>query len=149
MNQNCLSLLVVLWIVLPSFNFAQTAKDSTRQVAPEPLELAPEFPGGIEALYKVIEDSLNYPVNSLAKNVGGRVVVQFVIDTLGQPTKITIIDSVNPEIDQEAIRLIGLLKNWTPGMYHGKKVSVQYWLPLTFHPDSPSKKRNKKRKPKE
>lgn len=146
MKQHLLFVLFGLLSVMPFFLCAQIESDTTGKAASEPLEIAPEFPGGVEALYKVIANNLEYPPEAQKNNIGGRVVVQFVIDTLGQPTKIVVLEGVSPDIDQEAMRLIGLLKDWKPGMYHGKKVRVQYWLPLTFYPDDTVIKRRKKRR---
>lgn len=146
MNAYLSFLLFGLLSVIPLSLCAQIESDTTGQAAPDPLEVAPEFPGGLEALYKIIKNNLQYPPEAMVDNIGGKVVVQFVIDTLGQPTDIVVLEGVRPDIDQEAMRLIGLLKDWKPGMYHGKKVRVRYWLPLNFYPDETIIKRRKKRR---
>ncbi len=88
----------------------------------------------------IIEENMQYPKSARKDRVGGRVVVQFVIDTTGDVADIRTVESVREDIDQEAMRLISLLKGWTPGTMDGKKVRVQYQLPLNFYPDNKWKK---------
>lgn len=128
--------------------FGQTA-DTTRQRELDALkikETLPEFPGGQERMLKILEDSMRYPKDALENRIGGKVVTQFVVDTSGHVVNIRVLQGVRPDLDNEAIRLIGLLDGWTPGTSDGKKVRVQYTLPMTFYPDNRWKKRYKKRR---
>ena len=40
------------------------------------VEHEPEFPGGMEALYKFIEDNMRYPQMAAENAIGGKVFVQ-------------------------------------------------------------------------
>lgn len=88
----------------------------------------------------IIEENMHYPKSARKDRIGGRVVVQFTIDTSGVVADIQVVEGVRKDIDQEAMRLISLLKGWTPGTMDGKKVRVQYQLPLNFYPDNKWKK---------
>jgi TonB family protein len=137
-------------IILVSFIFAsirvigQTKDsllyDTTRTV----IEVAPTFPGGTQNIYKLIEDNLHYPESALKDKVGGKVFTQFVVDTLGNVINIEVIKGVREDIDNEAMRLIGLLNGWTPGTQDGRKVKVRYVLPLTFFPNNKWKRKYKR-----
>lgn len=75
---------------------------------------------------------MKYPDKAVREGIQGRVVVQFVVDTLGNVTKPKIIRSVSPELDAETIRVVKLLKRFSPGIKNGVPVSVYFSLPLTF-----------------
>lgn len=104
------------------------------------LHTMPRFPGGDKRMAHIIKENMHYPKSARKDRVGGRVVVQFVVDTTGAVAAVQVVESVREDIDQEAMRLISLLKGWTPGTMDGKKVRVQYQLPLNFYPDNKWKK---------
>ena len=108
------------------------------------VEIMPKFPGGEEAIYKIIADSIIYPKLAFKDRVGGKVITQFTVDTMGNIVDIKIVKGIRDDIDKEAIRLIGLLNGWTPGTQNGKKVKVVFNLPLYFYPDNKFKRKYKK-----
>ncbi len=98
----------------------------------EAAEVMPEFPGGYMALFKYLINNIVYPEKAMRDNIEGRVVVKFIIDENGKVTDPSIVKSVSPELDQEALRVVGTLPDFTPGMTDGKKVKVYYNLPVSF-----------------
>jgi TonB family protein len=106
-------------------------------------EKLPVFPGGQKAMFKILEDNLVYPKAALEENVGGKVITKFTIDTFGNVTNIKVVQGVRQDLDNEAVRLIGLLTNWTPATQNGKKVNVIFTLPLNFYPDNRMKRNHK------
>ncbi|MBK8965115.1 MAG: energy transducer TonB [Saprospiraceae bacterium] len=99
-------------------------------------------------MHNLINENLEYPESALENRIGGKVIVRFVVDTTGNATDIEVLQGVSADIDQEAVRLVGLLNNWTPGTVDGKKTRVRIQIPLTFSPDDKWKKQNRKRKKK-
>lgn len=106
-------------------------------------EKLPVFPGGQKAMFKKLEDNLVYPKAALEENVGGKVITKFTVDTFGNVTNIMVVQGVRKDIDDEAVRLIGLLTNWTPGTQNGKKVNVIFTLPINFYPDNRMTRKHK------
>lgn len=96
------------------------------------VEVMPEFPGGMHALLDFIEKNIRYPEVARKNGIQGRVIVKVVIDKDGSVTEPTVIRSVDPSLDKEALRVIGLMPKWKPGMQRGKAVKVSYALPVTF-----------------
>ena len=96
------------------------------------VEKMPEFPGGIQELMSFLSKNIKYPASAMAKNVQGRVIVQFVIEKDGTPTEFEIMRSVNPDLDAEALRVMKEMPKWKPGMQRGQVVRVKYTLPVTF-----------------
>lgn len=96
------------------------------------VEEMPEFPGGMSALQEYIRDNIHYPETALRDNVQGRVIIQIVIMEDGTPTQVQVTRSIDPRLDEEAIRVIRSMPRWSPGKQQGRTVKVKYTLPVTF-----------------
>ena len=93
-------------------------------------EAYPEFKGGQEALRKYLEENLVYPEKARKDSIEGKVIVSFVVEMDGSLTEIEILKSVNPLLDQEAIRVVRQMPKWEPGDEREKMA-----LPITFKLD--------------
>lgn len=101
----------------------------------EPCELAdvmPEFPGGVKELMKFIDEQRQYPPAAQENGVQGRVMMQFVVTKEGDIVRPKVVRGVDPSLDEEALRIIGLMPRWKPGELNGKKVDVRFTVPVTF-----------------
>ena len=93
----------------------------------------PSFPGGDVALMKFIKDNMIYPPEALKNRIEGKVIIQFVVTKTGKVGKVKVVRSVNKELDQEAVRLIKMLPDFSPGRNAiGEPVNVWYILPVIF-----------------
>ena len=99
----------------------------------EQLDSQPEFNGGWEAFERYISKNLSYPIAAKQNTIQGTVVVSFVVrkDSV-EITDIEIVESVPPELDDEAARLISKMPNWKPAIKDGEKVSVRLQIPVEF-----------------
>lgn len=113
-------------------------KDADNEVMPDgsvkykDCDTPPEYPGGEIALAKDIMRAIRYPARARNMEVQGRVVVDFVIDSLGNVTQPKILRSVSPELNTEAMRVVKHLRRFSPGIKNGVPVSVHYTLPINF-----------------
>ena len=96
------------------------------------VEQMPVYPGGDKALLQFIIDNTKYPDEAKARNITGRVIVRFCVDTQGNATQISVFQGVDPLLDAEAYRVISLLKGFEPGRQGGKAVPVWYMVPVSF-----------------
>jgi TonB family protein len=96
------------------------------------VEQMPQFPGGPEALMQFLSQNVKYPKEAYEKNVQGRVIASFVVEKDGSITEAVIRKSIDPLLDAEALRVIGSMPNWMPGMQNGEAVRVKYTVPITF-----------------
>lgn len=96
------------------------------------VEQMPEFPGGIKELMDYLGTNVKYPENAMKKNVQGRVVVQFVVEKDGSLSEASVIRSIDPDLDAEALRVVQTMPKWKPGMQKGQAVGVKYTLPVSF-----------------
>ncbi len=94
----------------------------------------PEYPGGPKALTKFIYEELRYPAEALSAGVEGVVVIDYDIDHQGNVTATRVLQGIGHGCDEEACRVLRLLKFDVPknrGMkvlFH-KKARIQFKKP--------------------
>ncbi len=81
---------------------------------------------------KDLSEALVYPQEAARTGIEGKVIVDFVIDTLGRVKNPVVKRGVSPELDAAALNAVKQLKTFTPGMLDGRVVSVHYLLPVKF-----------------
>ncbi|MBP5210723.1 MAG: M56 family metallopeptidase [Bacteroidales bacterium] len=99
------------------------------------VEEMPQYPGGPQALFKFLGENVHYPAEAEKAGIQGRVIATFVVEKDGSISQPTIVKSVDPLLDAEAIRVISAMPNWKPGKQNGKVVRVKYTVPLSFNLD--------------
>lgn len=87
---------------------------------------------GFPHLYEYFESELKYPEEAVNDSVQGVVTVAFIITSRGQVDKITVMNSLGPAFDAEAIRLISHMPAWKPATIDGSPVASRFSLPLNF-----------------
>lgn len=98
----------------------------------EVVEQMPDFPGGMAALMQFLGKNIKYPTIAQENGTQGRVIVQFVVNKDGSIVDPRVVKSVDPYLDKEALRVIGTMPKWKPGMQRGKPVRVKYTVPVMF-----------------
>jgi TonB family protein len=96
------------------------------------VDLAPEFPGGFEKLQEHMVRIQQYPDSEFNARVEGKVFVQFTVNEDGSLDNITVLRSISPGLDKEAVRLIASMPNWTVAKLEGKLVRCRVVLPIAF-----------------
>lgn len=96
------------------------------------VEQMPSFPGGISGLRTYLNQNIRYPAEAQENCAQGRVVVSFVVGKDGHISDVTVLRSVDPSLDKEAIRVVRNMPRWTPGKQGGEPVRVRYNVPVSF-----------------
>jgi periplasmic protein TonB len=96
------------------------------------VEQQPEFPDGMAALYKFLNDHLRFPQIAIDNGISGVVYVSFVVSKEGIIRDAKVIKGAGGGLDQEALRVIRLMPAWKPGRHNGKAVAVNFTLPIKF-----------------
>ena len=104
------------------------------------VEVMPEFPGGAEKMMDYLSTNIKYPEEAKEKGISGRVFLSFVIEKDGSVTDVKVMRSVNPLVDNEAVRVVKAMPKWKPGLMKGKPVRVNYVLPINFKLDDKVKR---------
>ena len=91
-----------------------------------------QYPGGMEAFYKYINENKYYP-NPKSNNIEGTVYVQFTVEKDGSITNVKLLRSLNPKYNQEAVRLVKEMPDWIPAKdAEGNNVSTKMKLPVKY-----------------
>lgn len=117
-----------------------TMKKGDDDKAFEHVEKMPVFPGGDMAMMEFLSKNIKYPVEAQKKELQGRVVVSFVVEKDGSLSDVKVAKSVDPQLDEEALRVVKSMPNWTPGMHNGKAVRVKYYVPISYQLNGPAAK---------
>jgi TonB family protein len=96
------------------------------------VEEMPEFPGGFSSIRKFLAENLQYPEKAKEEGIEGKVFVSFIVSDKGKVTDVKIERGVNEELDTEALRIVKLLPDWSPGVENGKQVNVKFTIPIVF-----------------
>lgn len=94
-----------------------------------PLQTLPQFSGDITGYFS---DSLLYPTYARVKKIQGKVVVRFLVDDKGKVREPEIIQSLNIDCDNEAMRLISEMPVWKPGQLDGVPYPMYQTIPVEF-----------------
>jgi periplasmic protein TonB len=97
-------------------------------------EVMPVFPGGEAALFRYLQNNINYPYSAKENGIKGTVIVGFVIDVTGKPVMLSILKGIRggKDLEVEAMRVIAGMPNWSIGKQNDKPVPVQFSLPVRF-----------------
>jgi len=136
----------MLRVVLAIFVFASgstlfaQAKDSSELTTDEKIvyvaEIIPAFSYNGKGISEFIIDNLKYPQIAIDRGIVAKIIVDFVVDTLGRVTNVVSVDNGNARIQvlvDEAIRVMKSSSGyWKPGYTNGKKVRMKMRIPITF-----------------
>lgn len=135
--------LSVLAIAGTSETFSQTCKVKTatlndgRAVYTEVFEFdyvdeKPEFPGGCCSMVNFINSKREYPQEAYDMGIEGRVTCCFVVNPNGKISNIQVIRGVESSLNREAIRVVSLMPDWTPGKIKDTAVPVRVVCSIPF-----------------
>jgi protein TonB len=95
-------------------------------------DVMPEFPGGLEELYKYLGSNMKYPPMARENGIQGKVFVSFVVEKDGSITQIKELRGIGGGCDKEAKRVVKKMPKWKAGEQNGIPVRVRYTLPVSF-----------------
>ena len=121
-----------------NFDIPEDIFEMLEEEFPEPdetywlVEEMPVYSGGQRALLRFLTQHLTYPADAVQQKIQGQVVCRFIVNKNGSISDIEVVNSVNPSLDKEALRVLHMMPPWTPGKRQGQAVKVKYTLPIDF-----------------
>jgi TonB family protein len=97
------------------------------------VEQNPEFPGGVQELYKFLGRNIRYPSAASRSRISGKAFISFTVDADGNIRNPKIIKGLGFGIDEEVLRVVLQMPAWNPARQNGKAVSKEFALPVTFN----------------
>ena len=76
-----------------------------------------------------LQKNIRYSETARSADASGHVYASFIINSKGEVEAIKIIRGLGFGLDEEVMRVIGIMPKWEPGYYHGKAVSTIFNLP--------------------
>ena len=119
-------------VCLMTASAQKTVVSQSNQNVYDAVEQMPEFPGGMPAMIEYLQNNLKYPKDAIKQQVGGRVMVMFVVETDGSLSNVRVARKVFHSLDTEAVRVVKSMPKWKPGKEKGRLVRVNYTLPVVF-----------------
>ncbi|GHU63669.1 protein TonB [Bacteroidia bacterium] len=95
-------------------------------------DVMPQFPGGYVALIRYIYEHIKYPSAALKQKIQGRVWCSFIVNKDGSVSNISLEEGVYIFLDEEAIRVLATMPNWSPALVDKKEVRMKIYLPIVF-----------------
>lgn len=98
-------------------------------VNPKDLDAFPVFP---ENLQIWLTQHIKYPEAAEKDKVEGKVFLSFIINADGSVSNVKVVKPVDPRLDREAVRVVGMMPKWQPGQIKGKPCKTMVHLPVLF-----------------
>jgi protein TonB len=125
-------ILLLLSLLLSLFPSQLNAVPQQEDPIYEVVDIPPVPKGGQQALLKIIAKNLKYPASALEEMIEGLVAVEFVVEKDGSISQLAIIKGIGYGCDEEAMRVVALLKKWSPGILNGAPVRTRMRFPVKF-----------------
>jgi protein TonB len=103
-----------------------------RKPAANRPDVPPQFVGGAQALSTFFQQNVKYPETASVKKVTGSVLTSFIIEPDGHVSSPSVVKSLSPECDAEALRVLSMMPAWKPATRKGQPLAIQVQLPVPF-----------------
>lgn len=98
----------------------------------EDPDVASIYMGGSSEMHKFISNTLKYPAEASEKNAQGLVVYTFVVETDGSLSNFELIHRADPQLNEEALRILKSMPPWRPAKHNNKTVRSTNYVPMYF-----------------
>ena len=116
----------------PATSTTEIDKPATAEEKPfEPIERAPEFPGGMKAWVNFLSKNLETP-SQLEAGEKKTVMIRFKVSTDGSVTGFEVVLTAGSIYDNEVIRVLKKMPKWKPAIQNGHIVATSFTQPVTF-----------------
>lgn len=120
----------VPFIVSVDFNRDSTDKADERVYSL--TDTPPTFNPDVSAFYQFFNRNVRYPRYEMENNVGGKVMVTFVVEKNGSLSNLRYISAPSIALGQEVLKIIGIAPRWEPGTVNGVPVRTRMTMPFAF-----------------
>ncbi|WP_291153851.1 hypothetical protein [Flavobacterium sp. UBA7680] len=105
-------------------------EDNSTFVTGAVMQTNAEFPGGIDQFYTFFAKEFKKPEGS---NIGKtKIILAFAVEKNGSVSYLQSQPAVDQPLEKELIRVLSLCPKWEPGESNGKKIKMQYSLPIVL-----------------
>lgn len=113
------------FIILSLFLFISNILIAQEYISPRPI-------GGEKQLKDFINSELEFPEKALNNKVKDYVVINFFIEADGKVNIYSVLKSVSPEVDEEALRIFKKIL-WKPAIFMGNAIAHDHKFEINFN----------------
>jgi len=92
----------------------------------------PSFKGGLEKMYKYLNQTVIYPEEAKEHAIQGLVLISFVVEKKGEIVEVKVIESPHVSLTNALLSSVKKMPAWDPGRLDGRPIRVRYNLPFKF-----------------
>ncbi len=96
------------------------------------VEIMPSYAGGFQGMMTTLKRNMKYPASARRTGKEGTAYVEFVVNDAGEITNVKLLRGFDTACDKEAVRIVSLLTEWSPGYQNKVPVNVKLVLPIKF-----------------
>ncbi len=111
---------------------SDTTDNQTKEVFIIVEKMPTPSTGDMDSYYQEIYKDLNYPKKAKRNKITGKVFVEFIVQKDGTLREVKAVKGINPDCDEEAVRVIKNGPKWFPAEQKGIKVDVKMILHIPF-----------------
>lgn len=102
-------------------------------VPTEQVSLIPEFPGGMRAFMRWMDEHIVYPTSCINRQLQGSITISFIVDADGNITDYDVKNAFDTQIFRSAMNALKSMPKWKPGTdEHGNPTQVRITMPIDF-----------------
>lgn len=131
MKANIKKLLVIAALAIPAAIVTNAVYAQARTNAKD-KDPEPQFVGGKPELQRYLDANLKYPKKAKDANKEGVVYISFTVTETGKIENPKVVRSIGLGCDEEALRLVEEMPNWTPGKEEGITKPLPVVIPISF-----------------
>jgi periplasmic protein TonB len=91
------------------------------------------FRGGtLEDFHNWIQENIVYPSSTIEAGIGGKVFLNFLVNTKGEVSDISITRGVHPLINEETVHVLMSSPRWQPARQNGKAVKQRFYMQVSY-----------------
>jgi TonB family protein len=135
-----LPVLLLAFIVLAGTNPEQPTTATTGEADEMPVFAGCEDEKTLEdrmactkmKIAEFLSQNINYPKEAREAGESGKAFISFTVNTEGSISDLKLLKDPGYGMGKEAMRVIGNMPRWTPGLKNGKAVAVSLTIPVAF-----------------
>lgn len=97
-----------------------------------PFKVLSMYPGGDKGMRTFLQSNIKYPEIALENAFEGIVIIGFVVQEDGSLSGFKVLKSPHYLLSYEALRVIKMMPNWTPGLIEGEPARMIMHAPVKF-----------------
>lgn len=96
------------------------------------LAATPTYPGGESAIRKYLLENIQYPSRALNNGIEGIICIEAVVNPAGKVVSAKAVNSLDPDLEKEAVRVVMSMSGWEAPMENGSPVEGVATIEVTF-----------------